>query len=125
MSGVRLDPGSIKLLARKSTLEYLRIPGTSGLSDENLAPLANSKIKHLDIENLQVGDTAALYISKMRNLDYLAISGTRIGLPGLKQLVTNTNLRTVVFYPTKELTAAAVRRLAKENKQCRFVQSSR
>lgn len=125
LSGVRLDPGSIKLLARKSTLEYLRIPGTSGLSDENLAPLANSKIKHLDIENLQVGDTAALYISKMRNLDYLAISGTRIGLPGLKQLVTNTNLRTVVFYPTKELTAAAVRRLAKENKQCRFVQSSR
>lgn len=125
LSGVQLDPGSIKLLARKSTLEYLRIPGTSGVNDEDLAPLANSKIKHLDIENLQVGNTAAFYISKMRNLNYLAISGTKIGLSGLKQLVTNTNLHTVVFYPTKELTTAALRKLAKENKQCRFVQSSR
>ncbi|MBX9951658.1 MAG: protein kinase [Candidatus Obscuribacterales bacterium] len=125
LSGIRLDRESIKFLAGKSTLEYLRIPSTSGISDENLAPLANSNIKHLDIENLPLGDTAAFHISKMRKLEYLSIRGTNIGLSGLKQLLTNRNLRTVVFCPTQQLKTAAVRKLAKGKKLCRFVQCSR
>lgn len=125
LSGTQLDSRAMKLLGQKETLEYLRIPSTSGITDADFASLENSNIWRLDIENVAVADEAAAHISKMKKLGYLSIGGTRIGLHGLKKLLTNKSLRTLTYFPSEQMPSAAVKKLARQHRHCRLIERTR
>lgn len=125
LSGTQLDSRAMKLLGQKETLEYLRIPSASGITDADFASLENSNIWRLDIENVAVADEAAAHISKMKKLGYLSIGGTRIGLHGLKKLLTNKSLRTLTYFPSEQMPSAAVKKLARQHRHCRLIERTR
>lgn len=125
LSGTQLDSQALKLLGKKETLEYLRIPSTSGITDADFAALENSNIWRLDIENVAIADEAASHISKMKKLGYLSIGGTKIGLHGLKKLLTNKSLKTLTYFESEQLPSAAVKKLARQHRHCRLIERTR
>lgn len=121
ISGIALTPLSIRFLADKQELEQLVMRGVTGVVDESFAPMVDSKLSFIDVESMDVGDSAAFYFSQMRELRAISIVSTRITAAGVKQLLTNKNLIAITYVPTESLKESDVQLLAKKYPRCRFV----
>jgi len=122
ISGTRLTPLSIQFLADDDRLISLNLRAAAGVDDEAFAPMVDSKLQFINLETIQIGDGAAKYFSKMRNLRSVAIGGTNMTGAGIEELLENKKLHVVRYTITRYLKRSDIRILMKRHPEVRFLE---
>jgi hypothetical protein len=100
----------------------LNLRAAAGVDDEAFAPMVDSKLQFINLETIQIGDGAAKYFSKMRNLRSVAIGGTNMTGAGIEELLENKKLHVVRYTITRYLKRSDIRILMKRHPEVRFLE---
>lgn len=120
IGGITLTPGAIRYLADDDRLKNLDLRGSIGVDDESFSPMVDSKLVFLNVESVPVGDKAAEYFGRMRNLAAISIGGTKISPKGIEALLMNGKAKTIMYTTTPYLKREDILSLARKYPLVRF-----
>lgn len=120
IGGVSLTPFAIKDLANDTRLKNLDLRGIVGVDDDGFAPMVDSNLLFLNVESVPIGDKAAAYFGRMRNLFAISIGGTNISPRGVAALLMNGKAKTIMYTPTPYLKREDILTLIRKYPLVRF-----
>lgn len=125
IGGISLTPFAIKNLANDTRLKNLDLRGIVGVDDDCFAPMVDSSLLFLNVESIPIGDKAAGYFGKMRNLFAISIGGTNISPRGVEALLMNGKAKTITYTTTPYLKREDILTLVKKYPLVRFCEGNR
>ncbi|MBX9947952.1 MAG: protein kinase [Candidatus Obscuribacterales bacterium] len=125
IGGISLTPFAIKNLANDTRLKNLDLRGIIGVDDDCFAPMVDSSLLFLNVESIPIGDKAAGYFGKMRNLFAISIGGTNISPRGVEALLMNGKAKTITYTTTPYLKREDILTLVKKYPLVRFCEGNR